>query len=423
MTPDIIDPLPHLESLIQTHDSLQASLSQAPERLRPTYEIAAAAAHAALQESLKSESVQARASELDTQFQADVVTISELAQQGLLTEEQAEAELRRISTHPDYRLLRIVRGLGGPIIAREAAAEDTAPNPETTAVAVEPIKPVPIEIPGTGEHNSIRDNLSITISDQYITVNGALFPDTIYGASKDRKIAFLQAIAKLNPGDKFSANELWDLTFPGRPFERDDMSVFRNWVEQHTITKTSGQPLLIHNRKRGPISAYTYNQAVQLTLVDERSDVKPSASSPVSRSVSALTKPRTETHTEDIIDYRRAPNTEEMRYIRVVISELARQAGDDIDMSKIDPALLENPDISGKTTAELACITASTLLRIQAIGESTDLNKAIFEKVTEDGGQLIRFLNVISPIIRQYAPIIKDKKEMRRIAGEVLGSK
>lgn len=410
------DPLLRLESLWQEQKTLEGELQAAPERLRPTYEVAAKAAQTAIHECLQSDPVRQQISAQEEQLDQDIGVVETLAQKGLLTGQQAETELERIMRHEDYRLLRIAKRLGGATLQEKSAHAVEAPAKKAAIPSSTPGKQaahttLPAAIPAKAEnsqdHEILKDTVDVVFTETATIVNDTTYPDTIHGASKDRRKTLFTALAMFEGSASISVNDLWDIAFPGQPFRRDDMQIVRNWFSNYLVGSQSNQPLIQHNGKRGPASAYVIQPNMAFSITDTTTGQRATQSSPAAESLKSRE------------DYTKVPTIEEMRLMRAVVVEMAEQLGSQLDPAVFNPAINKAPDFTGKSARDITRMQALTILRIRTIADCKGTSMQIFRDTQQHNTALLGFLDTITPIIKQHLPML-DRKNLRRIAAEAI---
>lgn len=434
-----------LQALQDTRHNLTADMTAAPERLKPTYELAMQTIETALEERLQAESVQHLIRAQEGQLQKDIELVNSLVGQGLLRHEQAEAELERIVQHDDYRLLRLARNLGSATLTRLKTATPETPAPSAPTASppaaqfmqpqqatparkrsAEPrrskapaqpkrapqaafISPQPFD---TYPERIGNGNIAkAIITESAIIINGSALPNTLAFGSNERNAAFLHTVARMHPGEEISATELWEQSIPGVPVNKQHMRVFREWSAKNLVTP-KGQPLLAHNRLKGPSSRYIYQPDTLLDLTDETMPVITAETPAADKLITPLPVSPDE--------YYRTPNAHEQELIRRVINNIARQA--EGDNAQVVPPISGSAEVDFRSmnATQLGQILSSSLHKMQKLARSTQTREQYLRYASrQNDDAAIAFIRLATPVLQRYIRFVGDR-ELLGIAQQVL---
>lgn len=129
----------------------------------------------------------------------------------------------------------------------EYTPSDDTPE-EITALAD---KPEEAETPKQAIKITRRGNgIMIGAGGKLIRLSGAR--SNAHRDYSEERAAVLKTLVQAQ-GKQLSANELWDTTFPGTPFDRITLAQVKRWLDSITYRR---KPVVVHNGKRGNASRY-----------------------------------------------------------------------------------------------------------------------------------------------------------------------
>lgn len=290
-----------LITLVEQREAMQARINDAPDRMRPAYEIALGGIRASISATLEAEETQTYAQFLQDQYEKDYQEIEELHQQNLISEEAALQLLEGIIKHEDYRFLRLFRALGGTILSPAAAdvvveqvPADTAPEPVVpvpvaTLPVAEPEAPAPdapAPLASTESTEIIRNKatkVTFTFTDAQISVQ---HDDVVAGDAPEQQIFFKSlskrlyndrcdlatVLSMLEKHTEYTFADIWEHLRPSEEFDKVTFGQLRTWMDVINIGPNAATlgDILVHNGKRGIASRYTLNPLVDINIVDER---------------------------------------------------------------------------------------------------------------------------------------------------------
>ncbi len=234
-------------------DNLSTLLDSATELVRPVIETALQAADAELTSLESQKRVRQELTAVGEQVAASLSQIDALAsavELGLIKPEVVEAQREAIiSDERSARALDFMKRAG--LLEGAGVSVEKVPEPKTSKVPAEQKEQktsnpeIVISIHGNGVRIGTRG--------KFVRLAGAgveLRDQRDY--SEERK-KVLKVLVE-NAGTELSATELWEAAFPGEELDRNVIRQIKNWFEGLTYR---GVPIIVHNGKRGPGSAYS----------------------------------------------------------------------------------------------------------------------------------------------------------------------
>lgn len=159
---------------------------------------------------------------------------------GLITQEELDTQRTKIVETSEYAAAKYFMKAVGSIAVGDATQEPSSTPVE--AEAERALQDIQITIQG--------DGVQIGKQGKFVRLSGANSKEqTDYSVL--RKTLLKTLIEK--QGEFVSVDELWSEAFPGVEFNRDSMRQFKMWADGLTFRKC---PIIEHNGKRGPSSAY-----------------------------------------------------------------------------------------------------------------------------------------------------------------------
>lgn len=460
-----LDPLFALQEAISAHESLRAEMAAAPDRLKPTFELALHSSRQAMEAHAQSEPVRELARRQQEQLDADVRIVQSLVDRGHLSIEQAEQQFEGLFRHEDYRVLRLVRRLGASattpaetLTAASVAPESLSPAtpgevsplrpltektaqiifsgpgdaeavPVQTAAAVPVAKPIstpaqpraaaqnpeatnqgwqPIRRSDLKIHSLEADPLSdkqirITLDTDTIVVNGREFTNDYFRNGISRHIDFVRAIAKLTPGQRLTPHDLWDMVYPGEPFDKRTLTTARTWIQREVVTPTSKTELLVHNGKRGNASAYVRNPKIELQFKDLQATDTPVEQLP-------------ELSAESLAAF---PTVSERKLMCLIVDEITHEFGDKFSFATA--AKEENVDFSRLSEEESGDLIALSLHKLKSYALSEPAREDLVAMALEKGDDhILHFLATIQPRLQRYMANFPDDQKLLAMAHRVM---
>ena len=390
-----------LEQLAQDYRDIGDTLNQAPDRLRGAYEIAHDTARQALIGCLESEELQTEVQADQARLDADIATIQELIDKGLLTDVQGREQAGLLMRHEDYQFLRLAKGLGKTLLCQTVAlVVETPVEPDTESSPPESAKS-PIAVPET----SIDDAsvLRVVIAARGLVIDGRnlFFARTMHSV-RDERIAFLRAIAALELGATMKPRELWQRALPDTAFTREKLSSLVDWAEKNLLSPLDGAPLLSHNDKRGPASRYVRSESTQLVVIDESEQSQPSDSV-----------------IDDSERYTKAPTADEAAFMAMVVRELATELDEELGSALRALDAVEELDLRTKTEAEIKDLRTLALFKIKKICNGEETRDVICHDAAQQP-TMKGFLDSVMPILEHFKSILEDDNMLEQVADNVI---